>query len=113
MSRLSGSRSRSTDQRRRKIASINHRGHVLVHRPEQADPEFISALHYYTAVSEWFDRLSLDDQERVRTVVYVYSRPATAARSSGSLRRVPAVRATSDHPQSVGVRLMPAPRCSP
>ena len=37
------------------------------------DPEFARAPHYYAAVSEWFDRLSLDDQERVHTVVYVYS----------------------------------------
>jgi hypothetical protein len=39
------------------------------------DPEFIRAPHYYAAVSEWFDRLSIDDQERVHTVVYVYSMP--------------------------------------
>jgi hypothetical protein len=26
-------------------------------------------------VSQWFDRLPLDDQERVHTVVYVYSTP--------------------------------------
>jgi hypothetical protein len=26
-------------------------------------------------VSQWFDRLSLDDQEGVHTVVYVYSTP--------------------------------------
>jgi hypothetical protein len=25
------------------------------------DPEFIGAPHYYAAVSEWFNRLSLDD----------------------------------------------------
>jgi len=39
------------------------------------DPEFISAPHYYAAVSEWFERLPLDDQERVHIVVYVYSTP--------------------------------------
>ena len=39
------------------------------------DPEFARAPHYYTAVSQWFDGLSLDDQERVHTVVYVYSTP--------------------------------------
>jgi len=27
------------------------------------DPEFVRAPYYYAAVSEWFDRLSLDDQE--------------------------------------------------
>ena len=41
----------------------------------KGDPEFISAPHYYSAVSEWFERLPLDDQERVHTVVYVYSTP--------------------------------------
>jgi hypothetical protein len=39
------------------------------------DPEFARAPHYYAAVSEWFDRLPLDDQERVHTTVYVYSTP--------------------------------------
>jgi len=28
------------------------------------DPEFIRAPHYYAAVSEWLERLSLDDQCR-------------------------------------------------
>lgn len=41
----------------------------------KGDPEFIRAPHYYAAASEWFDRLSLDDQERVHTVGYVYSMP--------------------------------------
>jgi len=44
------------------------------------DPEFARAPHYYAAVSEWFDRLSLDDQERVHTVVYVYSTATGASR---------------------------------
>jgi hypothetical protein len=39
------------------------------------DPQFARAPHYYAAVSEWFDRLPLDEQERVHTVVYVYSTP--------------------------------------
>jgi hypothetical protein len=38
-------------------------------------PEFARAPHYYAAVSEWFNRLPLDDQERVHTVQYVYSTP--------------------------------------
>jgi hypothetical protein len=33
------------------------------------------APHYYAAVSQWFDRLPLDDQERVHPVQYVYSTP--------------------------------------
>jgi hypothetical protein len=39
------------------------------------DPEFARAPHYYAAVSTWFDQLPLDEQERVHTVVYVYSTP--------------------------------------
>jgi hypothetical protein len=39
------------------------------------DPEYVSAPFYYSSVSEWFERLSLDNQERVHTVVYVYSTP--------------------------------------
>jgi hypothetical protein len=39
---------------------------------DKSEPEFISAPFYYSAASEWFDRLSLDDQERVHTVVYVF-----------------------------------------
>jgi hypothetical protein len=38
-------------------------------------PEFVRSPHYFTAVSEWFGRLSLDDRERIHTVVYVYSTP--------------------------------------
>src|SRR4029453_7198186 len=41
----------------------------------KADPEFISAPHYYTAVSDWFGLLSLDHQEIVGTVHYVFSTP--------------------------------------
>jgi hypothetical protein len=41
----------------------------------KGDPEFARSVHYYAAVSQWFDRLSLDDQERVHTAVYVYSTP--------------------------------------
>ena len=42
----------------------------------KSDPEYSRAPHYYGAVSEWFDRLSLDDQECVYTVVHVYTTPA-------------------------------------
>jgi hypothetical protein len=38
-------------------------------------PEYSAAPGYFDAVSQWFARLSLDDQERVHTVVYVYSAP--------------------------------------
>jgi hypothetical protein len=38
-------------------------------------PEYSGSPSYYAAVSEWFDRLSLDDQERAHTVQYVYSTP--------------------------------------
>jgi hypothetical protein len=41
----------------------------------KGDPEFARSPHYYAAVSEWFGRLSLDDQERVHTTIYVYSTP--------------------------------------
>jgi len=36
----------------------------------KGDPEFGRSPHYYAAVSEWFDRLPLDDQERVHIVVH-------------------------------------------
>jgi hypothetical protein len=39
------------------------------------DPEYTTSPFYYSAVWEWLGRLSLDDQERVHTVVYVYSTP--------------------------------------
>jgi hypothetical protein len=39
------------------------------------DPEYVTSPFYYSAVSQWFNRLSLDDQERVHTVVHVYSTP--------------------------------------
>jgi hypothetical protein len=42
---------------------------------DKSDREYISSPFYYSSESEWFDRLSLDDQERVHTVVYVYSTP--------------------------------------
>lgn len=38
-------------------------------------PEYAQAPHYHDAVQQWFGRLSLDDQERVHTIVYVYSVP--------------------------------------
>jgi hypothetical protein len=42
---------------------------------DKSDPEYISSPFYYSSVAEWFDRLSLDDQERVHTVQYVYCTP--------------------------------------
>jgi hypothetical protein len=39
------------------------------------DPEYVSSPFYYSAVWEWFGRLSFDHQELVHTVVYVYSTP--------------------------------------
>jgi hypothetical protein len=38
-------------------------------------PEYVQAPHYHDAVQRWWERLSLDDQERVHTVLYVYSVP--------------------------------------
>jgi hypothetical protein len=38
-------------------------------------PEYLQAPAYFDAVSQWFDRLSLDGQERVHTAVYVYVTP--------------------------------------
>ena len=42
---------------------------------DKSQPEHSQAPGYYAAVSEWFDRLSPDDQERVHTVIYVYVTP--------------------------------------
>jgi hypothetical protein len=38
-------------------------------------PEYSTAPGYFDAVLQWFTPLSLDDQERVHTVIYVYSTP--------------------------------------
>jgi hypothetical protein len=42
---------------------------------DKSGPEHITSPFCYSAVSEWFDRLSPDDQERVHPVQYVYSTP--------------------------------------
>jgi hypothetical protein len=41
----------------------------------KARPEYVQAPHYHDAVQRWWERLSLDDQERVHTIGYVYSVP--------------------------------------
>jgi hypothetical protein len=38
-------------------------------------PEYAQAPHYHDAIQRWWERLSLEDAERVHTVVYVYSAP--------------------------------------
>jgi hypothetical protein len=42
---------------------------------DKSRQEYLQAPHYHDAVQQWFERLSLDDQERVHTVVYGYSTP--------------------------------------
>jgi len=42
---------------------------------DKTRPEYVQAPHYHDAIQRWWERLSLDDQERVHTIVYVYSVP--------------------------------------
>jgi hypothetical protein len=77
---------------------------------DKSDPEYVSAPFYYSNVSPWFDRLSLDNQERGHTVVYVYSTPGYGRRGSGHYLRCDAAgraRAASGNQEGVGPRVMP------
>jgi hypothetical protein len=49
-------------------------------RKNAIDRPEVQAPDYHDAIQQWFGRLSLYDEERVHTVVYVYSVPAMAAR---------------------------------
>lgn len=58
-------------------------------------PEYVQAPFYHDAVQRWWERLSLDDQERVHTINYVYAVPGyggenAAAEYAAFLPDVPA-----------------------